>query len=40
LKILSHITEPTSGTAETCGGRVGTLLEVGDAQFQQKRRSW
>lgn len=28
LKILSRITEPTSGTAEICG-RVGSLLEVG-----------
>ena len=28
LKILSRITEPTTGTARICG-RVGTLLEVG-----------
>ncbi len=27
--ILSCITEPTSGRAEICGGRVGSLLEVG-----------
>jgi lipopolysaccharide transport system ATP-binding protein len=29
LKILSRITEPTSGRAETFGGRVASLLEVG-----------
>ena len=29
LKILSRITEPTTGRAETYGGRVGSLLEVG-----------
>ena len=37
LKILSRITEPASGRVETCGGRVGSLLAVGEAQFQQKR---
>lgn len=39
LKILSHITEPASGRAETCVGRVGSLLavgEVGDEAFQKK----
>jgi homopolymeric O-antigen transport system ATP-binding protein len=29
LKILSRITKPTEGWADTCGGRVGSLLEVG-----------
>ena len=37
LKILSRITEPTSGRAETCGGRAGSLLEVGDAALRKKR---
>ncbi len=44
LKILSRITEPTGGRAETCPeqrrrihGRVGSLVEAADAQFQQKR---
>jgi lipopolysaccharide transport system ATP-binding protein len=36
LKILSRIAEPTSGRAETCGGRVGSLLSVGDAAVQKK----
>jgi ABC-type polysaccharide/polyol phosphate transport system ATPase subunit len=31
LKILSRITEPTSGRAETFGGRVGSLLGIVDA---------
>ena len=39
LKILSRITEPTSGRAETCGGRVGSLLAEGDAAFQKKHWS-
>ncbi len=34
LSKLYHITEPISGRAETCGGRVGSLLAVGDAAFQ------
>lgn len=40
LKILSRITEPTSGRAETCGGRVSSLLAVVDAAFQKKHWSW
>ena len=28
LKILSRITEPTSGRAETCGGSVASLLDA------------
>jgi lipopolysaccharide transport system ATP-binding protein len=39
LKILSRITEPTSGRAEV-HGRAGSLLTVEDGQFQRKRQSW
>jgi len=36
LKILSRITEPTSGRAETCAELSRRMLAVGDAAFQQK----
>ncbi len=42
LKILSRITEPTGGYAETCGGRVGALLGTGsrsDPELPGRRSS-